>query len=76
MKDGWYKRAKEDDPLSLVEVLEKHKDHLEDHELVVQLQDGLCKIHMDPDTSKYRILVDHYDESVNSTVERFLFTNG
>lgn len=60
---------------SLLDIIEEHKEHLEENELVIQLNNGLCKIHLDPVSKKYQILVDTVDEIIDLTVDDFLYGN-
>lgn len=72
MKNNLYRLHKE---INVLDVIEKHEEHLEKNELVVQLDDGYCKIHLDPGTRKYQILVDQFDETVSSSIDDFLYEN-
>jgi len=61
---------------TLLEVIEQHENHLEQHEIIIKLKDGICKIMKNHDTKKYDILIDTFDIKIEKTLDELIGENG
>jgi hypothetical protein len=60
------------DQRRLEDVIKQYEQHLQEHDLIIRLNDGTCRICKDEKTGRYQVLVDDFDLSIPSTINYFL----
>ncbi len=59
----------------LEDVIKQHEQHLQEHDLIIRLNDGACRICKNEKTGRYQVLVDDFDFSIPSMISDFLTKN-